>query len=103
MCKDIQYEGESYFGMSYLKPNYGNISDASEFDNVSYTNEQYDEAVIRLFIHFADLKIDNLIDLFEKNNQKDFSVLKQVEDLKKKKEIYQNTIWFIVLLICYPR
>jgi hypothetical protein len=29
--------------------------------------------------------------------------LQQVEDLKKKKEIYQSTIWFIVLLICYPR
>jgi hypothetical protein len=29
--------------------------------------------------------------------------LQQVEDLKKKKEIYQNTIWFLVILICYPR
>ena len=77
---------------NYIESLRGNISAASKFDNVSYTNEQYDEAVIRLFIHFADLKIDNLIDLFEKNNEKDFSILKHVEDLKKKKEIYQNTI-----------
>ncbi len=77
---------------NYIESLRGNISDASKFDNISYTDEQYDEAVIRLFIHFADLKIDNLIDLFEKNNEKDFSILKHVEDLKKKKEIYQNTI-----------
>ena len=77
---------------NYIESLRGNISDASKFDNVSYTDEQYHEAIIRLFIHFADLKIDNLIDLFEKNNEKDFSILKQVEDLKKKKEIYQNTI-----------
>ena len=77
---------------NYIESLRGNISDASKFDNVSYTDEQYHEAIIRLFIHFADLKIDNLIDLFEKNNEKDFSILKHVEDLKKKKEIYQNTI-----------
>jgi hypothetical protein len=29
--------------------------------------------------------------------------LQQVEDLKKKKEIYQNTVWILVILICYPR
>ena len=54
--------------------------------------EQYEEAVVRLFLHFANLKIENLIDRFEKEENKDFTLLQQVEDLKKKKEIYQNTI-----------
>ena len=77
---------------NYIESLSGNISIASKYVNISYTNEQYEEAVSRLFIHFADLKIDNLIELFEKNSDKDFTILKQVEDLKKKKEIYQNTI-----------
>jgi hypothetical protein len=54
--------------------------------------EQYDEAVVRLFIHFTNIKIQNLINKFEQEKSKDFSLLQQVEDLKKKKEIYQNTI-----------
>ena len=69
-----------------------NTSISSEFHNVSYTDDQYEEAINRLFIHFANIKIDNLINLFEKSSDKDFSILQQVEDLKKKKEIYQNTI-----------
>ena len=65
---------------------------SKEYLNVSFLPEQYDEAVIRLFLHFANLKIENLINRFEKEENKDFNLLQQVEDLKKKKEIYQNTI-----------
>ena len=63
-----------------------------EYLNISFLPEQYDEAVVRLFLHFANLKIQNLINRFEKEENKDFTLLQQVEDLKKKKEIYQNTI-----------
>jgi len=42
--------------------------------------------------YFADIKIQNLINKFEQHDEKDFSLLQQVEDLKKKKEIYQNTV-----------
>ena len=65
---------------------------SKEYLNISFLPEQYDEAVVRLFLHFANLKIENLIDRFEKEENKDFTLLQQVEDLKKKKEIYQNTI-----------
>ena len=65
---------------------------SKEYLNISFLPEQYDEAVIRLFLHFANLKIENLINRFEKEENKDFTLLQQVEDLKKKKEIYQNTI-----------
>ena len=65
---------------------------SKEYLNISFLPEQYDEAVVRLFLHLANLKIENLIDRFEKEENKDFTLLQQVEDLKKKKEIYQNTI-----------
>ena len=65
---------------------------SKEYLNISFLPEQYDEAVVRLFLHFANLKIENLINRFENEENKDFNLLQQVEDLKKKKEIYQNTI-----------
>jgi hypothetical protein len=65
---------------------------SKDYLNVSFLSEQYDEAVVRLFIHFTNIKIQNLINKFEQDESKDFSLLQQVEDLKKKKEIYQNTI-----------
>ena len=63
-----------------------------EYKNISFLPDQYEEAVIRLYLHFANFKIETLIDRFEQQENKDFSLLQQVEDLKKKKEIYQNTI-----------
>ena len=63
-----------------------------EFQNISFLPDQYQEAIVRLYIHFANFKIENLINRFEQQEKKDFSLLQQVEDLKKKKEIYQNTI-----------
>jgi len=65
---------------------------SKDYLNVSFLPEQYDEAVVRLFIYFINIKIQNLINKFEQEKSKDFSLLQQVEDLKKKKEIYQNTI-----------
>ena len=63
-----------------------------DYLNVSFLPDQYEEAVVRLFLHFANIEIENLIYKFEQEESKDFSLLQQVEDLKKKKEIYQNTI-----------
>ena len=60
--------------------------------NISYTKEQHLEAVSRLYLHFANLKIDELIQEFEESKDKNFQLLQEVEDIKKKKEIYQNTI-----------
>ena len=63
-----------------------------EYLNISYTKDQYSEAVSRLYLHFANLKIDELILQFEESKDKNFQLLQEVEDIKKKKEIYQNTI-----------
>ncbi len=64
----------------------------SQFKNISYTPEQYSEAISRLYLHFANLKIDKLIEDFESSKNKDFSLLQSVEDIKKKIEIYQSTL-----------
>ena len=63
-----------------------------EYLNISYTKDQYFEAVSRLYLHFANIKIDELIYEFEESKDKNFQLLQRVEDIKKKKEIYQNTI-----------
>ena len=67
-------------------------SKKEEYLNISYTKEQYSEAVSRMYLHFANIKIDELIYEFEQAKDKNFQLLQQVEDIKKKKEIYQNTI-----------
>ena len=67
-------------------------SKKEDYLNISYTKEQHLEAVSRLYLHFANLKIDELIQEFEESENKDFQLLQEVEDIKKKKEIYQNTI-----------
>ena len=65
---------------------------SKEYKNISFLPDQYEEAVVRLYLYFANFKIETLINRFEQQEKKDFSLLQQVEDLKKKKEIYQNTI-----------
>ncbi len=63
-----------------------------DYLNISYTKDQYSEAVSRLYLHFANIKIDELIHEFEESENKNFQLLQEVEDIKKKKEIYQNTL-----------
>ena len=67
-------------------------SKKEDYLNISYTKEQHLEAVSRLYLHFANLKIDELIQEFEESKDKNFQLLQEVEHIKKKKEIYQNTI-----------
>ena len=64
----------------------------NQYINISYTPEQLSESISRLYLHFANLKIDKLIEKFESSKNKDFSLLQSVEDIKKKIEIYQSTL-----------
>ena len=64
----------------------------NQYTNISYTPEQYSESISRLYLHFANLKIETLIEDFESSKNKDFSLLQSVEDIKKKMEIYQSTL-----------
>ena len=67
-------------------------SKKEDYLNISYTKEQHLEAVSRLYLHFANLRIDELIQEFEESDDKNFELLQKVEDIKKKKEMYQDTI-----------
>ena len=60
--------------------------------NVSYSDDQLVESIARLYLHYAELKIRDLIYEFENSTEKDFSIIQKIEDIKKKKEIYLNTI-----------
>jgi DNA primase len=64
----------------------------NQYKNIPYTSEQYSESISRLYLHYANLKIDKLIKEFESSKNKDFSLLQSVEDIKKKIEIYQSTL-----------
>jgi len=60
--------------------------------NVSYSDDQLKESMARLYLHYAELKIRDLIQKFENSSEKDFSIIQKIEDIKKKKEFYLNTI-----------
>ena len=72
------------------------IKQSQEFKNsllnVSYTDDQLKESLARLYLHYAELKIRDLIQEFENSSEKDFSIIQKIEDIKKKKEFYLNTI-----------
>jgi len=60
--------------------------------NVSYSDDQLKESVARLYLHYSELKISELIQDFENSSEKDFKIIQKIEDIKKKKEFYLNTI-----------
>jgi DNA primase len=60
--------------------------------NVSYSDSQLKESTARLYLHYAEFKIRDLIQEFENSTEKDFSIIQKIENIKKKKEFYLNTI-----------
>ncbi len=67
-----------------------NTEENEKYKNISYSDAQLQEAIARLYIYFADNKIEKLIKEMDESN--DFSILEDLEDLKKKIEFYQNTL-----------
>ena len=67
-----------------------NPEESEKYQNISYTDDQLREAISRLYIYFADNKIDTLIKVMDESN--DLSILEDLEHLKKKIEFYQNTL-----------
>ena len=63
-----------------------------KLDNVSYSEDQLKESIARLYLYFSELKIRDLIQDFENSSEKDFKIIQKIEDIKKKKEYYLNTI-----------
>ena len=67
-----------------------NPEDSEKYQNISYSDSQLKEAISRLYIYFADNKIETLIKEMDESN--DLSILEDLEDLKKKIEFHQNTL-----------
>ena len=63
-----------------------------KLDNVSYSEDQLKESIARLYLYYSELKIRELIQDFENSSEKDFKIIQKIEDIKKKKEYYLNTI-----------
>ncbi len=67
-----------------------NSVESDKYQNISFSEEQLDEAKVRLILFYSELKIHDLIN--EIDLSKDTSLFPKVEELKKKIEFYQNTL-----------
>ena len=61
-----------------------------KYKNISFTSDQLNEAITRLYIHFFEVKIDKLITQLEESN--DANIFTEIETIKKKIEKFQNTL-----------
>ena len=65
-------------------------SENDKYNNISFSEEQLEEAVVRLILFYSELKIQDLINQIDLS--KDTSLFPEVEELKKNIEYYQNTL-----------
>ena len=65
-------------------------SENDKYNNISFSEEQLEEAVVRLILFYSELKIQDLINQIDLS--KDTSLFPEVEELKKNMEYYQNTL-----------
>ena len=72
-----------------LKKNSEN-KNSERYKNISFTSDQLNEAITRLYIHFFEIKIDTLIAQLEESN--DINIFTEIETIKKKIEKFQNTL-----------
>ena len=61
-----------------------------KYKNISFSEDQLEEAIIRLILFYSELKIQDLINQIDLS--KDTSLFPEVEELKKNMEYYQNTL-----------
>ena len=65
-------------------------SENDKYNNISFSEEQLEEAVVRLILFYSELKIQDLINQIDLS--KDTSLFPEIEELKKNMEYYQNTL-----------
>ena len=61
-----------------------------KYDNISFSDEQLEEAIVRLILFYSEIKIQDLINQIDLS--KDTSLFPEIEELKKNMEYYQNTL-----------
>ena len=87
---ELVYSNDEFLKMiQNLKKNSQN-ENSEKYKNISFTSDQLNEAITRLYIHFFEIKIDTLIAQLEESN--DIKIFTEIETLKKKIENFQNTL-----------
>ena len=87
---ELVYSNDEFLKMiQNLKKNSQN-ENSEKYKNISFTSDQLNEAITRLYIHFFEIKIDTLIAQLEESN--DINIFTEIETLKKKIENFQNTL-----------
>jgi DNA primase len=87
---ELVYSNDEFLKMiENLKKNSQN-ENSEKYKNISFTSDQLNEAITRLYIHFFEIKIDTLIAQLEESN--DINIFTEIETIKKKIEKFQNTL-----------
>lgn len=87
---ELVYSNDEFLKMiQNLKKN-SQHENSEKYKNISFTSDQLNEAITRLYIHFFELKIDTLITQLEESN--DANIFTEIETIKKKIEKFQNTL-----------
>jgi hypothetical protein len=87
---ELVYSNDEFLKMiQNLKKNSQN-ENSEKYKNISFTSDQLNEAITRLYIHFFEIKIDTLITQLEESN--DINIFTEIETIKKKIEKFQNTL-----------
>ena len=87
---ELVYSNDEFLKMiQNLKKNLQN-ENSEKYKNISFTSDQLNEAITRLYIHFFEIKIDTLIAQLEESN--DINIFTEIETIKKKIEKFQNTL-----------
>ena len=87
---ELVYSNDEFLKMiQNLKKN-SQHENSEKYKNISFTSDQLNEAITRLYIHFFEVKIDKLITQLEETN--DANIFTEIETIKKKIEKFQNTL-----------
>ena len=87
---ELVYSNDEFLKMiQNLKKN-SQHENSEKYKNISFTSDQLNEAITRLYIHFFEIKIDTLIAQLEESN--DINIFTEIENIKKKIEKFQNTL-----------
>ena len=87
---ELVYSNDEFLKLiENLKKNSEN-KNSEKYKNISFTSDQLNEAITRLYIHFFEIKIDTLIAQLEESN--DINIFTEIETIKKKIEKFQNTL-----------
>ena len=87
---ELVYSNDEFLKMIENLKNNSQNENSEKYKNISFSSDQLNEAITRLYIHFFEIKIDTLIAQLEESN--DINIFTEIENIKKKIEKFQNTL-----------